>query len=499
MKLDVYRIVTFVFGAKFGTIALQFLIAPILIRLLGNQYGDYTFVMSVMAIAVLFMTGGVFDGLRKFLAERSDERWQSDVFGYYVRVSTVATAVIVALVVLAVQTGFVRSVLGEAFDLYFYLLALMLVSREFFIISRSTLLGLGFEHLSEPVYVMQRFLFGLFGIGLAVSGFGVAGVLIGDVLATTVATLVGLVFVARQLRVRRVFARPSTSFPRRQLLGYNSLSVVLSLLFNTLYHVDILLLRPLAGSEATAQYKAALLVAEFLWVIPLAIQNSFVHVTSPMWADEDYDGIDHLASRITRYMLLLNLLLALGIALLAEEFVSLYFGPEFVTIVVPLLVLLPGALGYATVRPLVAIGKGKGDLRVLVYATIGAAVINLVLNALLIPLYGMVGAAVATTIGYGSMLVFHFWGARRIGYQPLNDLRLPRVALTAAVTAPVVYGLNAAIPSDLLSLALVPPAGFLVYATAAIQTGAINRSEIDHIFERLPFPVPRLVRNLVGT
>ncbi len=182
------------------------------------------------------------------------------------------------------------------------------------------------------------------------------------------------------------------------------------------------------------------------------------------------------------------MLLLLGIAALAAPFMQLYFGSEFGDAVVPLLLLLPGVLGFAVARPIYAIGQGKGELRVLIVATGTAAVINLVLNLILIPQYGMHGAAIATSIGYGSMVVFHYFAARRIGYNPFADLRLTRIAITTGVAAPVIFGVSYAIDSGLLSLVIVPPVGFIVYSTLALRTGAVTADEIVPILNNAPAP-----------
>lgn len=497
MKLDIYRSVTFIFGSTIGTVLLQFLISPLLIRFLGPEYGDYAFMMSLLAIGTLFLNGGVSDGIRKFVPEHADrDRWVSEIFGFYLRIAGVVTAVIILSIVTIVELNFVQKVLGANFTAYFYLLALLIVTRLFFITTRSMLTGIGREPLSESIYTLQRVLFGIIGVGMAVFGFGVAGVLIGDVVATGLVVLIGAVLIARRVHVGAIFSRTPESFPRQKILRYSSHSVVLSLMFNSLYHIDILILRPIAGTEATAHYKAALVVAEFLWVVPLALQYSLVHVSSSMWVNEKYAGIDRLASRITRYSILLFTLLAIGLVVLAKPFVTVYFGRSYLPAVDPLLLLIPGALGYAVARPLIAIGKGKGDLRVLIYATAGAAIVNLLLNIILIPRYGMMGAAFGTTVGYGSMLIFHLWGATRIGYDPVGDLRISSIVLTICLSFPVIYGLNALIDNTLLALVVIPPTGFLLYAAASIWTGALSRSEIYNIIDQLPIPVPAGVKHL---
>jgi O-antigen/teichoic acid export membrane protein len=87
--------------------------------------------------------------------------------------------------------------------------------------------------------------------------------------------------------------------------------------------------------------------------------------------------------------------MAVGLAVLADSFGPPYYGADFSVAVLPLILLLPGDDRLRR-RPLQATSQGSGRLRVLIVATGVAAGMNLVLNGLLIPLYGMTGAAVAT-------------------------------------------------------------------------------------------------------
>lgn len=496
--MNLTRGFSYVLIARIVTVVVYVLITPFLVRFLGVEYGEFAFVDSMLALMVVFLDGIVFDGLRKYLAEKGrGSGWRDDVFGFYVRVTSFGTSVLIAVILLTIQTGLITSVLGPGFETYFYLLVLMVFVRQFFYIIRSSLMGFGCEHISEPLEAAHRVIFGLLGVTLAFFGWGVAGVLLADVIAVALVSVVGTVFVSRRIDLRTVGTLAPVSFPRRELLTFNSYNVLLQFLVISLYHIDILMLQVLAGTEQTAYYKAALVVAEFLWMVPIALQTTLVHHMSELWSEEDIDLINEIVTKITRYTLLLLLLLAIGIATLADRFVRLYFGVEFEPAVTPLLILLPGALGYAVARPIIAVGIGKGELRVLVIATGGAAVINLVLNAILIPRAGMFGAAIATSIGYGSMLAFHLIGANRVGFEPLGDIRLGRVFLTVGVTVPVLLALDSTIESTLLALAVVPPVGLVVYTAVAFKIGAIDRAEVTSLVGRLP--IPARIRTLLGS
>ncbi|MFP9193642.1 polysaccharide biosynthesis C-terminal domain-containing protein [Natrialbaceae archaeon A-CW1-1] len=498
MQTNVLRGFVSILGAKITVLFLGLLITPILVRLLGSsQYGDYAFVLSVLGITMILTNAGIFDGTRKYIAEdRKQPNWVEHVFGFYLRVA-IALALIAAVVYATFSwIGFSEQLFGYEFTVYFYLLGGLILTRQAYSVARGGLMGLGLEDRSEPLNILRKILFGLVGLTLAYLGYGVAGVLVGHIVASLTVSFIAIAILFRRINAKAVFSRVSSGFPKRVLLSFNSYSVVLILLTASLYHVDILLLRPIAGSEATGYYRAALVIAEFLWFVPNALQMVLLHSTSELWAKDQTNQISTMVSRITRYNLSLVILLAIGLAALADDFVPLYFGSGFESAVLPLLLLLPGVLGFALARPIFAVGQGKGEIRILIAATGVAAVINFILNIILIPRYGMNGAAVATSIGYGSMVVFHIIAARRIGFNPINDLRASRIAVTGLITAIVVFGTASVVDSTILSLIIVPPLGFFMYAVVSLKLGVVSPKEMQLLERQLPEHPGQMVRRV---
>ena len=477
-----------IFGGRIGWLVVGMASTPVVVRVLGaSNYGDYGVVLSVISIIWILVNAGIFDGIRKYIAEDRDAPdWQSDVFVFYLRVGMVTAVTAAVVLAAAAYFGVVRMVFGPAFESYFYIAAGIIVAKQVWAVSRGALMGFRYEEFSESIRLFRLVLLLGIGLSLAVAGYAVDGMLLGRLAATVVVAAGGFLLVHRKISLGSVTSPIREEFPRRELLSFNSLSVVLTFLMASLYHTDVLLLKTFVGSTTTGYYKAALVMAEFMWFAPRSLQMVLLHSTSQLWSNDRHERITELASRTTRYCLLFALLLAIGLASLADIVVPLYFGDEFAPAVGPLLVLLPGAIGFAVSRPIFAIGQGEGSLRVLIYATGVAATLNLVLNLVLIPQYGMIGAAVATSIGYGSMVLLHVWSARQIGFDPAGDLRLGRVALTAIPSAAVIFLLADAIRSDLLSLVIVPPAGFLAFAAFTYATGAVDRSELDELMDQLP-------------
>ncbi|WP_224270037.1 polysaccharide biosynthesis C-terminal domain-containing protein [Haloprofundus salinisoli] len=492
MGRNVVRGFLSIFSSDVGVLILSISITPILVRVLtAAEYGDYAFVMSVLSVTMIVINAGIFDGIRKYIAEqRPDADWNSNVFAYYMQVGLALAFAAVVIILLVLQLGLVERFFSPEFEIYFYMLAALVVIRQLWAIGRGTLMGLGYEHISEPTKMARWVVFALVGVPLAAIGWGVVGVLIGRVVARGVVAIAVFWFVSKYVSLSAITRRVPPDFPRKELLSYNSLSVVLILLTSSLYHVDLILIRTLSGAQQTGYYNAALIVAEFLWFVPTAMQTVLLQSTSEWWSQNKIDTVTSVTSRATRYVVLITTIMCLGIGALADQFVSLYFGSEYLAAVAPLLLLLPGTLGFAVARPIFAVGQGKGELRLLILATGASATLNLVLNLLLIPRYGTLGAAVSTSIGYGSMVVFHVLSARHIGFDPISDLRLGRIVATTVVAAVPVYGLPRVLEGDILELVVVPPVGFVVFLVAAVLFGAIDRSEVNEVRQRLSAVLP---------
>ncbi|WP_254522930.1 flippase [Natrinema caseinilyticum] len=489
-----------VVSSKIVVLVVTALSTPLLYRFLGAAaFGEYAFLLSVFAIYMIFISSGITDGVRKFLAEdRGVANWSEYVVGFYFRLAVLLSVIGALLLVVATWTGLVSSAFGADLTVYFYVLAALVISAQFRDYARKTLMGFGLERYSEPLKILDKVGFVVIAIPLVYVGVGVMGALAGHLIASLLVSLVGLALIHRQVSLSCVFSSPPERFPRKQMLTFNSMSIALIFLMMSLYHIDIMMLHRFRESSAVGNYKAALTLAEFLWFVPMAIQTVFVHSTSELWSQNRLREISDLASRTTRYTFLITAVMAVGLAALADVAVPMYFGPEARPAITPLLLLLPGALGFALARPILAVSQGEGTLRYPVAATGGAAVINFVLNVVLIPPFGMEGAAVATSIGYGSMFFFHCWSARHVGFNPLADARLTRSVLTTVLAAAPIVALSAAISNRWVALAVVPPTGLAIFVAFALLVGALDPAEPFEVLSAFPDPIGTKADTIYG-
>jgi O-antigen/teichoic acid export membrane protein len=185
-------------------------------------------------------------------------------------------------------------------------------------------------------------------------------------------------------------------------------------------------------------------------------------------------------------------LVIVGLGVLADTFVPIYYGDEFRPAIEPLLLLLPGVLGFAFARPIIAVGEGIGSMKNLILATGSASVLNIALNLVLIPRFGMYGAAVSTSIGYGSMAILHTIGAMRAGYNPVQGIALSRISLVAALLFALLYVLEQFLSSAVLSLVIIPPIGAIIYVFLVARMKVVDPEDLRELANHIPIENNRI-------
>ncbi|MDW8338174.1 MAG: oligosaccharide flippase family protein, partial [Thermoleophilia bacterium] len=171
---------------------------------------------------------------------------------------------------------------------------------------------------------------------------------------------------------------------------------------------------------------------------------------------------------VLTYLVALTTWVATGLALLSPWIVDWLAAPAFETasrVVGPLAFSTVAFAGYVVV----AIGVGRAKRTQFNWVVTGAAAaVNVALNLLLIPRYGMMGAAVATIAAYGTMFAAMAWWAQRIFPVPYQWRRVGTAAgagIALAVAGklvgaglPLALGLALAYPLLLLPLGFYLPA-----------------------------------------
>jgi O-antigen/teichoic acid export membrane protein len=183
---------------------------------------------------------------------------------------------------------------------------------------------------------------------------------------------------------------------------------------------------------------------------------------------------------VLTYLVLVASWLALALGLLAPWLVRLLTQPEFYAgqDVVPLLAF--GGVAYAAYI-VMAIGVGRAKRTQFNWVITGvAAALNVALNLILIPPYGMMGAAVATVAAYGAMFLGMTWYAQRVFPTPYQWRRVLTATGGAVALLLLGKGLGGGLGPALAIVVLYPLAllalGFYLPAERKYARRALRRA-----------------------
>lgn len=158
--------------------------------------------------------------------------------------------------------------------------------------------------------------------------------------------------------------------------------------------------------------------AEKIVTIPLSLITVISTVMMPRLANEyqknNMEEIQNLLLKAGKYALCMALPMMLGLFCIARQFIPWYLGQEFLPTSTAIMILSPIVL----LNSLTGIsGKqyftATNQMKILLRAYVTAAVMNVIVNALLIPRFGYVGAAVATVLSSLSSVLMQFHDLKR--------------------------------------------------------------------------------------
>jgi O-antigen/teichoic acid export membrane protein len=195
---------------------------------------------------------------------------------------------------------------------------------------------------------------------------------------------------------------------------------------------DRLFLVKLADTAEVGLYSVGVRIASAMVLLLTAFRLAWPAFA---YSIEDDREARRTYAYVLTYLVLVTTWVATGLTLLSPWIVDWLTTPDFSSasrVVGPLAFAAVAFGGYIVV----AIGVGRARRTQFNWVVTGAAAaVNVALNLILIPPYGMMGAAVATIAAYGTMFAGMSWWSQRIYRVPYQWRRVLTAALAGAALA----------------------------------------------------------------
>ena len=285
-------------------------------------------------------------------------------------------------------------------------------------------------------------------IGLLFAGYGLVAIVTGT---TAVRVLAFLAYRANAYRVYpELHIRPGLvrRARLREVTGFSVYASIIDWANRLNYQLDAMIIGVFLGTPAVAVWAPA----ERIVSATQRLTNQVNGILFPMVVDSDAANQQHRLQQIfiqgTRFSLGFVVAIATALVVLAEPLIRAWLGPraEEVAGAVPVLQILALAVavrvGGATGTTIL---KGAGQHRTLAFVNLSTGIVNVVLSALLIRRFGLVGVAFGTLVPIAMATMLVLWPAA---------CRLVDLPLASALRRAVLPALWPVLPAAALLVAM---------------------------------------------
>lgn len=211
----------------------------------------------------------------------------------------------------------------------------------------------------------------------------------------------------------------------REAVSYGIRSQLGTILQMVNYRFDLLVANALLGTAAAGVYGVAAGITGLLWQVPNAF--GFILLSrSAAATNTDAAQMSVTAARVSFWIVFVA---SMALIPLGFGVVPLVFGPEFANVGWPIVGLTAGVVMLSYYKVLGSYLSARGRPELTSYAAGLSAIVTVGLDFLLMPRWGIMGAAIASSVAYTTAAALTIWWFRRMaGSGSLQDLFFPRLS-----------------------------------------------------------------------
>lgn len=377
-------------------IGLQFFFDLLLARSFGAEgAGIFYLSLSILSIASLLSRLGLERSIVRFLAPlNSNEMWlETNGLIKTVILFTSTAATIISIVVCLMAPVFAESVFFDArLTSFIRIFALAVLPFSLMYVYAGILKGLKLVRESLIVERVIVYLGGIASIFTLGMYLGLSGVLWGFLFSSCLAVLIGRFFAKKKIPKT---GSSSVSFDKRRLFA-SSIPLLLVSFSNLMFgQVNVLVLGVLSTVNEVGIFNITFKISMVIGLTLVAINSiSAAKISELYFARID---LQSLASKIAGFAFLLSLPV-FAVMVVFPKLVLVLFGDDFVAGSTALILLAVGQLlsvATGSTGTLLAMTGYEKTLALIIGFSV---ILNTILSILLIPIFGILGAACAVAL-----------------------------------------------------------------------------------------------------
>lgn len=370
-------------------------------RILGPaDYGRYGLVITLTTMIIVLVGNGLPTAMSKYLSEVFEKApWKVPIIKREsAKMQTMIMGGLTVLFFLA--SPLIARLLGDPSLAPLFALSSLVIpafaAASFYLHYYS---GLHYFRFQATLKIIRSFARLLFIVGLALL-FGLPGSIAGYILAPLSVFFVGLI--ADRVITRRSFSQKPEqgfSFSGKLLLAYAWPLTLFLVFYEFVLTLDLYLVKAILQDDvATGLYNAAITVGRIPYYLFYALAVMMIPAIAKSQADRGPTETRALVEKSLRLMAFLLFPFVTLLSVYAEPILRIFYGNRYLGAAEAMSIFSLGA-GFLTVFYVLSFAlHGAGQVRIPMKLAAGGVFFTFILNFLLIPRFGIEGAAAATAI-----------------------------------------------------------------------------------------------------
>lgn len=203
--------------------------------------------------------------------------------------------------------------------------------------------------------------------------------------------------------------------------NYSLLVFITNLIQFLAYRSDLWIVAYYRNEMEVGWYALAIRLVQFLWILPVL----FASIIFPRVSSEGDKYDDKELLSLLRLLNAGNVICGVLLFVFIKPLLILIFGQPYLSSVMAFQILLPGVILFGNATILAAYFAGVNDLKKNLLGSVLCFVCIVILDFLLIPKNGYIGAAVASSIGYSVTAFYFIWQYCKVRRTAIVLLFLP--------------------------------------------------------------------------
>ena len=394
-------------GMTLGSV-FRYIFSIVMARLLGAQMlGIYSLGNAVTRIAEIFALMGLDNGVLRFVS-RDTENTQNVNSSIYSSLKVgLLSSIVISIILFFSSEMIVNNFLKED-KFLIIVIKLFSLSLPFSVLTLITSSATqAFKILKYKIFVNQ-IVNPLTLLIAFISSFYFLGTKLSILIPTVTSAIIGLIFILKFLRnfAKISFKNLIKSEVNKEILRFSIPLMFVSAIGIIMHWVDIVMLGILSNATDVGMYHPIDRTAGLVRMILFAFAGIFAPIFSENYFKKNIVGMKESYQSSSKYILTFSLPVYIFLFIFASPMLSL-FGSEFQN-EVALKILLTGIF----VQTIFGLGSStlsmSGNTTFNLINVSIALILNVALNYILIPQYGIIGAALSTAIALFILSILRF-------------------------------------------------------------------------------------------